>query len=77
MQKIDYKGKGKADPSTLIPDTLEEHHWTPARDSERWTGSSMWRRSRERAKADKDSWDYSQSTYMPWGSGRATDTEQF
>ncbi|WVQ85165.1 hypothetical protein IAT38_007330 [Cryptococcus sp. DSM 104549] len=36
---------------------LEEHMWPPARESERWTATGAWRKSRERAKADKSSWD--------------------
>ncbi|ORY30820.1 coenzyme A transporter [Naematelia encephala] len=35
----------------------DDPHW-PARESERWTASSLWRRSRDRAREDKSSWDY-------------------
>lgn len=44
----------------LVNTPLEESVWPPARESERWTASAsdLWRQSRERAKTDRDSWDY-------------------
>jgi hypothetical protein len=67
MQPSEGKGKGKAtDLSTstsghhdtrTTPLSTEDQHLT-FRDSERWS-TGAWRRSRERAKNDKGSWDYS------------------
>lgn len=51
---VDIKGKGRA----TEPEHLEEQHWGPLRDSERWTVAGEWKASRRRAKADKRSWDY-------------------
>lgn len=59
MERVDIKGKGRADPASVIPDSLETQHWRPARESERWTATQLWRESRKRAQADRDSWDYS------------------
>jgi hypothetical protein len=53
---VDIKGKGRA---TEVHDSaLEEQHWRPLRESERWTAAGEWQKSRNRAKADKRSWDY-------------------
>jgi hypothetical protein len=51
---VDLKGKGRA----TEPEHLDEQHWGPLRDSERWTVAGEWKASRSRAKADKRSWDY-------------------
>jgi hypothetical protein len=51
---VDIKGKGKA----TEQHNLDEQHWGPLRDSERWTAAGEWQASRKRAKADKRSWDY-------------------
>lgn len=65
---ISEKGKQRASTMTerssshgpLVHTPLEESVWPPARESERWTASAsdLWRQSRERAKTDRDSWDY-------------------
>ncbi|WVQ76882.1 hypothetical protein IAR50_006556 [Cryptococcus sp. DSM 104548] len=46
---------------------LEESVWPPARESERWTASEIWRKSRERAKSDRTSWDYVLSSGVAGG----------
>ena len=51
---VDIKGKGRA----TEQHNLDEQHWGPLRDSERWTAAGEWQASRKRAKADKRSWDY-------------------
>ena len=51
---VDIKGKGRA----TEPQQIEDQHWGPLRDSERWTAAGEWQASRKRAKADKRSWDY-------------------
>jgi solute carrier family 25 protein 16 len=60
---IDLKGKGRAT-GEADPDSFDEHHWRPARESERWTAASIWRESRRRAQADRESWDYSALVYL-------------
>lgn len=45
-------------PGLLVNTPLEESVWPPARESDRWTASDFWRKSRERAKTDRNSWDY-------------------
>lgn len=45
-------------PGLFVNTPLEESVWPPARESERWTASELWRKSRERAKTDRNSWDY-------------------
>ncbi|WRT63403.1 uncharacterized protein IL334_000308 [Kwoniella shivajii] len=55
------KGKERASSSSfevVANSTLEESGWPPARESERWTSSEFWKRSRARAKSDRTSWDY-------------------
>ncbi|WWC85504.1 uncharacterized protein L201_000368 [Kwoniella dendrophila CBS 6074] len=56
------RGKGKererAFSDFIASSPLEEPGWPPARESERWTKSELWKRSRARAKSDKTSWDY-------------------
>ncbi|WVR03262.1 hypothetical protein IAU60_000253 [Kwoniella sp. DSM 27419] len=56
------KGKEKAvlvSPQDMVASSSIEHgDWPPTRESERWTASELWRRSRHRAKTDKTSWDY-------------------
>ncbi|WWD22866.1 hypothetical protein CI109_107361 [Kwoniella shandongensis] len=59
-----HKGKERAFQSANSP--LEET-WPPARESERWTAEGAWRRSRERAKTDKTSWDYVLSSGVAGG----------
>nr|XP_019048412.1 solute carrier family 25 (mitochondrial carrier protein), member 16 [Kwoniella bestiolae CBS 10118]OCF27342.1 solute carrier family 25 (mitochondrial carrier protein), member 16 [Kwoniella bestiolae CBS 10118] len=55
---IKGKGKERASSNYLASSPLEEPGWPPARESERWTTSELWKRSRARAKSDKTSWDY-------------------
>jgi hypothetical protein len=57
---VDVKGKGRATES----EHLDEQHWGPLRDSERWTLAGEWDKSRRRAKADKRSWDYGKLTLL-------------
>lgn len=52
---VDLKGKGRA---TENDAHVDDQHWGPLRDSERWTVAGEWKESRKRAKADKRSWDY-------------------
>ncbi|WWC97280.1 hypothetical protein V866_004159 [Kwoniella sp. B9012] len=52
------KGKERASSDYFAPSPLEDSGWPPARESERWTTSELWKRSRARAKSDKTSWDY-------------------
>jgi solute carrier family 25 protein 16 len=59
----DRKGKSRAvdlssTPSPVMP-LLEEQH-PLSRESERWTASKLWRESRKRAQANRNSWDYGQ-----------------
>jgi hypothetical protein len=76
MQPTEGKGKGKATElststsghhdTRTTPLSTEDQHLT-FRDSERWS-TGAWRRSRERAKNDKGSWDYSgYLLYVPGG----------
>ncbi|ODN83795.1 solute carrier family 25 (mitochondrial carrier protein), member 16 [Cryptococcus wingfieldii CBS 7118] len=51
------KGKERATGMT-INTPLEESIWPPSRESDRWTASEIWKKSRERAKSDRTSWDY-------------------
>jgi hypothetical protein len=60
---VDVKGKGRA----TEPEHLDEQHWGPLRDSERWTLTGEWDKSRRRAKADKRSWDYGQLIPLAFG----------
>ncbi|ADV24476.1 solute carrier family 25 (mitochondrial carrier protein), member 16 [Cryptococcus gattii E566] len=74
---ISEKGKQRASTMTerssshgpLVHTPLEESVWPPARESERWTASAsdLWRQSRERAKTDRDSWDYVLSSGIAGG----------
>ncbi|WWC67139.1 uncharacterized protein I206_101046 [Kwoniella pini CBS 10737] len=52
------KGKERAHSSNYIIASPHEQAWPPARESERWTTSELWKRSRARAKTDRTSWDY-------------------
>jgi len=56
---VDSKGKGK---ERAVPEDypVDDGHWHPARDSDRWTATTIWKESRRRAQANKDSWDYSE-----------------
>ena len=55
---MDGKGKGK-ERAVSENDPLDDGHWHPARDTDSWTVTALWRESRRRAQANKDSWDYS------------------
>ena len=57
---LDSKGKGKEKAAVDEHDRGDEGRWHPARDTDAWTATSVWRESRRRAQANKDSWDYSQ-----------------
>ena len=57
---LDSKGKGKEKATVDVHDHADEGRWHPARDTDAWTATSVWRESRRRAQANKDSWDYSQ-----------------
>ncbi|OXG43039.1 solute carrier family 25 (mitochondrial carrier protein), member 16 [Cryptococcus neoformans Bt120] len=54
-------------PGLFVNTPLEESVWPPARESERWTASELWRKSRERAKTDRNSWDYVLSSGIAGG----------
>ena len=71
---IDIKGKGRALPlgTTTYPDPLEDHHWGPMRESDRWTAANVWKESRKRAKENKESWDY--GDFLLWRVTRDADS---
>ncbi|GFZ44822.1 Mitochondrial carrier protein LEU5 [Saitozyma sp. JCM 24511] len=65
----DRKGKSRAidisTPSPAMP-LLDEQH-PLSRESERWTAANLWRESRKRAQADRNSWDYVLSSGIAGG----------
>ena len=59
---LDTKGKGRALVAAPNEPVAQDYqHWHPVADPEQRTISEWWMKSRERAKADKKSWDYSRS----------------